>query len=102
MKLKAILIKVRGEEEKLLPKEETFTKEELCVLLNATNIQFIATKLPNCIMIINQNAKEQEMWHLQVNNKASELAKGTIGDATIVGDAIICNKMFIKDENLTF
>ena len=48
-------------------------------------------------MVADKFAKEQENWFLNVNNKASELARSSIGEATIVGDVVICNRKFLNE-----
>lgn len=97
MGLKAILIKRYGEEEEVEPKGDTFTMQELCELVGTKAVDFIASKIPDCVMVADKFAKEQENWFLNVNNKASELARSSIGEATIVGDVVICNRKFLNE-----
>jgi len=97
MGLKAILLKKYGEEEIIEPNNETFTMKELCSLLDCTQVDFMATKIPHCVMVADKNAKAKDNWFLNVNQKASELARSSIGEATIVGDVIVCNKKFLNE-----
>lgn len=97
MELKGILIKKYGEEEEVEPKGETFTMQELGELIGAKAVDFISSKIPDCVMIADRFAKEKDNWFLNVNTKASELARSSIGEATIVGDVIICNRKFLNE-----
>ena len=97
MGLKAVLIKKYGEEEVIEPKGTTFTMQELCELIGTKQVEFMASKIPNCVIVADKNAKANENWFLNVNQKASELARSSIGQATIVGDIVICNKKFLNE-----
>ena len=57
----------------------------------------MTSKIPDCVMVADKFGKEQENWFLNVNNKASELARSSIGQATIVGNVILCNKKFLNE-----
>lgn len=97
MGLKAVLIKKFGEEEIIEPKGDTFSMQELCTLIECSKVDFIATKIPNCVMVADRDAKAKGNWFLNVNHKASELARSSIGEATIVGSVVVCNQKFLDE-----
>ena len=97
MGFKAILIKKYGEEEEINPKGDTFTMEELCDLIETKAVEFMASKIPDCVMVADKFGKEQENWFLNVNNKASELARSSMGQTTIVGNVVLCNRKLLNE-----
>jgi hypothetical protein len=97
MGLKAIYIHKHGKEELITPKGETFTLQELCDLIETNEIQLLPSCIHNCVIIADKYGKEKDNWFLNVNNKASELSKSSIGQATIVGNVILSNLKLLDD-----